>query len=246
MNLARPHRLELEGQKSKPKSQARLAISIVVQSISYRAPVLPVSATDAVLERIAWVLAAAVAGLLVREAWRVAQERSRGRQGDRMMLTALAREVLIIKATAAAIIQDINRERALLREEGRWRLKPLMTLPTSIYEMARQRIPGALLEQEDGFVQLIGLQTQCAFMNRLAEEHQRWKSPEARRQADQLEVIIGFHAPLEEAIRAVIRRCDCLVATLEASAQTLGGLQLRRGEAAPDPALPDCADHGDS
>jgi len=107
-----------------------------------------------------------------------------------------------------AIVHDINRERTLLTQTGRWRLKPFMTLPTSIYELAKDHIPRALLEEEDGFVQLISLQTQCAFMNTLAEEQRRWKAPDARGQPDQLEVIVQFHAPLGEAITAVIDRCN--------------------------------------
>lgn len=116
--------------------------------------------------------------------------RKDARQRDKLILTALAREVMIINGIAAAIVQDINRERALLRERERWRLKPLMLLPTSIYDLAKGHIPKALLEQEDAFVQLIGLQTQCAFMNELAIEQRRWKSPSARGQPDQHEVIV--------------------------------------------------------
>lgn len=192
----------------------------------------PASPADPVLERIAWVLAAAVLGLLVREVWQWWRVRKDGRQRDKLILTALAREVIIINGIAAAIVHDINRERALLNERGRWRLKPLMLLPTSIYDLAKGHIPKALLEQEDAFVQLIGLQTQCAFMNQLATEQQRWKSPAARGQPDQHEVIVEFHGPLEEAITAVTSRCNRLLAVLVAAGEKLGGLDLKKIDSA--------------
>lgn len=190
--------------------------------------------SDTALERIVWVLAAAVAALIVREVWQALRDRSQRRTRDRLILTALAREVIIVRATAGAIVQDINRERAMRRGNGNWRLKPLMALPTSSCELAREHAPKALLEQEEGIVQLIGLQTQCAYMNSLAEEHQRWKSPSARGQPDQLEVILQFHAPLEEAITAVIDRCDRLLPVLDAAAKKVGGLGLKKVEPADD------------
>lgn len=184
--------------------------------------------TDPALERIAWVLVAAILGLLVREIWQWWRARKDARERDRLILTALAREVFIINGIAAAIVHDINRERSLLREAGRWRLKPLMTLPTSIYDLAKDHIPKVLLEQEDAFVELIGLQTQCAFMNQLATEQGRWKSPAARGQPDQQEVIVEFHAPLEEAITGVVNRCSRLLPVLVAAGEKVGGLDLKR------------------
>jgi hypothetical protein len=83
-------------------------------------------------------------------------------------------------------------------------------------------------------VQLIGLQTHCAFMNALAEEQRRWKSPDARGQPDQLEVIVQFHAPLEEAITAVIDRCNRLLPALDAAGQKVGGLDLKKVESLND------------
>jgi hypothetical protein len=190
--------------------------------------------SDTALERIAWVLAAAVAALIVREVWQALRDRSQRRTRDRLILTALAREVLVVRAAAAAIVQEINRERALLSGNGRWSLKPLIALPASIYDLARDPIPKALLEQEDAIVEVIGLQTQCAYMNRLAEEHQRWKSPSARSQPDQLEVILQFHAPLEETITAVIDRCDRLFPVIDAAGKKVGGLDLKKVEPAND------------
>jgi hypothetical protein len=83
-------------------------------------------------------------------------------------------------------------------------------------------------------VQLIGLQTHCAFMNALAEEQRRWTSPDARGQPDQLEVIVQFHAPLEEAITAVIDRCNRLLPALDAAGQKVGGLDLKKVESLND------------
>lgn len=88
--------------------------------------------SDTALERIAWVLAAAVAALIVREIWQALRDRSQQRTRDRLILIALAREVFIIRATAATIVHDINRKRALMNGKARWRLKPLLTLPASI------------------------------------------------------------------------------------------------------------------
>jgi hypothetical protein len=185
---------------------------------------------DPALQRLVWVLAAAVAALVVHELWQTLRDRKACRRRDRLLLTALAREVLIINGIASAITNDINREREMLREHGRWRLKPLMTLPISIYEIARDHLPNALLEEEDGFLQLIGLQTQCAFMNRLAEEQQRWKSPGAQGQSDQLDVIVQFHEPLGEAVTAVAGRCSRLLRTLDAAGRRVGGLDLKKIE----------------
>jgi len=54
---------------------------------------------DPALERIAWVLAAAVAALIVREFWQALRDRTEGRKRDRLILTALAREVIITKGS---------------------------------------------------------------------------------------------------------------------------------------------------
>ena len=183
---------------------------------------------DPALERIVWVLAAAVAALIVREAWQLIRDRRERRTRDRLILTALAREVFIVRSTAGAIINDINRERTLLAQKGHWRLKPLLRLPTSIYDIVRERIPRALLEESDGLAQLIGLQMHCDFMNRLADEHQRWKSPSARGQDDQLEVIVQFHTSLGEAVTAVVDRATRMLETLEGVADKVGGLDLTK------------------
>lgn len=182
---------------------------------------------DPALDRVVWALAAAVLGLVVREVWQAWRQRDEKRKRDRLILTGLAREVLIIKAIAAAIVQDLNRERVLLSERERWRLKPLVALPTGIYDLVRSYIPRALLEQDEGFVQLIGLQIQCEFTNQLAHEQQNWKSPAARG-SEQLEIIVSFHAPLEESIVSVSDRCVRLLTTLEAAATKVGGLDLKR------------------
>jgi hypothetical protein len=125
------------------------------------------------------------------------------------------------------MISDVNKERELLNEEGRWRLKPLLTLPTGIYDLVRGEVPDRLLEQETGFVQLVGLQTQCVFMNQVADEHRKWRSPAARHAPDQLEVIANFHPVIGETLQNVIRRCDEFMPTLEAAAQGVGGLKLK-------------------
>jgi hypothetical protein len=184
------------------------------------------------LDRFGWVIGAAVATLVVREIYEVWRDRRDRRERDRLILTALAREVIIIKGVAAAIVKDMNREREMLNRQGAWRTKPLMALPTMIYEMVRDRIPTALLEEEDGFVQLIGLQTQCAFMNQLATEQQAWKAPAAGSHPNQLAVIMGFHAEgvFDEAINAVFERCNRLLVTLERAGDEVGGLALKRIE----------------
>jgi hypothetical protein len=198
-----------------------------------RRPVLVVSLrgvnllSDPWLERVGWGLAIAVLGLILREAWQAFSDRKAKRRREQMLLTALAREVIVIRAVAAAIINDVNKERKLLNEEGRWRLKPLLTLPTGIYEVVRGRVPERLLEQEIGFVQLVGLQTQCTFTNQVAAEHREWRSPAARDAPDQLEVIRNFHPVIGETLENVIRRCDEFIPTLEAAAKGIGGLALK-------------------
>lgn len=173
-------------------------------------------------------LAAAVLALVVREVWQLIRDRREGRQRDRLILTAVAREVFVVRATADAIIKDINRERMILAEKAKWRLKPLLRLPTSIYDVLRERIPKALLEEDDGLAQVIALQAQCDFMNKLAEEQQRWKSPAARGQEDQLEVIVQFHGPLGETISSIAERCGHLLSTLERAGEKVGGLDVKR------------------
>lgn len=112
-------------------------------------------------------------------------------------------------------------------KESRWRLKPLLTLPTGIYDLVRGQVPERLLEQDMGFVQLVGLQTQCVFTNQVADEHRKWRSPAARDAPDQLEIIRNFHPIIGETLQNVIRRCDELMPTLETAAKGIGGLALK-------------------
>jgi hypothetical protein len=190
---------------------------------------------DDALQRTAWILVAAVATLLLREIWQAVQSRRQGRQRDREVLTALAREVLAINAVAHAIVNDINRERALLNESAQWRMKPMLILPTSIYDIARDRMPSVLIKQSGSFVQLIGLQTQCIFMNQVVDAQQRWKAPAARGLEDQLEMIASFHASMEEAILSVIDRCDRLLPILTTAGESVGGLLLERAGTSAEP-----------
>ncbi len=182
--------------------------------------------SDPAITRAAWIIVAAVAALVVREIWQAVQSWRDGRRRDKMILSALAREVIAINAIAVAIVNDINRERTMLREDGRWRLKPLLRLPATLYDLSREHIPKSLLDDPRGFVGLLGLQTQCIYTNQLADELMKWKSPAARELDDQLQVIVDFHDPLGESVTQVIHRCDDLLPRLKAAGDKVGGLNL--------------------
>lgn len=182
--------------------------------------------TDPTLEKMVWILFASVVGLVLREIWQALRDRKARRDRDRLILSALLREIHVIRGAASAIVQDINRERILLTE-GRWRLKPLMVLPAGVYDLVKPHAPKALLQEANSLVDLVRLQAQCTYTNQVADEQRKWKSPTARDQPDQLDTIISFHPAIEESVVAVVERCDKLIPALQAAGKKVGGLNLQ-------------------
>ena len=122
--------------------------------------------------------------------------------------------------------KDINRERKMLAETQQWRLKPLVRFPTAIYTLVAERVPAALLKHEEALPYLVRLQTQCGYSNALADEHQRWKTPEARGQPDQIETILSFHISIMESVNATVDVCTKVQPLIVEAGDAVGGLNL--------------------
>jgi hypothetical protein len=182
--------------------------------------------TDLVLQRVASALVLAVLGLVVTEAWRTWRAWQDGRARDRAILSALLREVAMIRGIAGSIARDIDAEGTLVAERARWRLKPLLRFPAGIYDLVKDRPPAALLKHEGALGDLVRLQVQCAYTNALADEQQKWKTPDARDQPDLLEAILSFHPAVLESVGTVVGRCDRLAPILRSAGEAVGGLNL--------------------
>jgi hypothetical protein len=187
--------------------------------------VLTVQASDTDLQRAVWVLAAAVVGLLVREAWAGWTARNERRAQDRAVLSALLRETASINALAVNILRDVASEQEML-QAGRWRLKPHVTLPGGVYDLVRDRPPAALLGHRLAMVDLMRLQVQCGYTNALAAAQQRWKSAAARGQVDQVETISSFNPSIVESATTVVERCERVAAAVREAGKEVGGLNL--------------------
>lgn len=186
----------------------------------------PVVEGDPVLERTVAALAVVVIGLVIREVWQALRARREKRARDQAILSALLRELSVVAGIVGSITQDINKERAMIGAEARWRLKPLVRFPTAMYELVKQHIPTALLKQDGAVRMLVVLQMQCEYTNALTAEHQKWKTPEARGQPDQIETILSFHESIMESVTAVANRCNELQPLVRAAGETVGGLSL--------------------
>jgi hypothetical protein len=184
------------------------------------------SGSDASVEAVGWALVVAVFGLLLREGWQAWRARQDQRERDRLVLSALLREISAIHGLANGIVSDVERERGLLADQSRWRLKPLVGLPTGTYELVKDRPPSALLRQAGALIDLIRLQVQCTYTNALAHEQQRWKTPAASERRDQAETIASFHPAILESVNVVIERCDRLAPALRTAGERVGGLNL--------------------
>ncbi len=184
------------------------------------------SGSDAGLEGAVWALVVAIVGLLLREGWQARRARQDQRARDRLVLSALLREISAVHGLADSIVRDIARERDLLAEQQHWRLKPLVGLPTGTYDLVKARPPNALLGQAGAFIDLMRLQVQCAYTNALAHEQQEWKTPAAGGRADQAETIASLHPAILESVSVVIERCDRLAPALRAAGEKVGGLNL--------------------
>jgi hypothetical protein len=171
-------------------------------------------------------LAVAVAGLVLREVWQAFRARREQRARDRAILSALLRELSVIAGTVLSVTQAMNREHELLTTQERWSLKPLLRFPTSTYDLVKPGIPSGLLKQERAVPTLVLLQAQCEYANALAQEYQRWKTPEARGQPDQVETIWSFHGSVHEAVTLVANRCNDLTEFVRAAGEAVGGLNL--------------------
>jgi hypothetical protein len=198
----------------------------VVAQTTNTAPVVERVSSDPVLERTLIALAVAVFALVVREVWQAFRARRERRARDRAILSTLLRQLSVVAGITSSVSRDINKERELLAAQERWRLKPLLRFPTTIYDLVQPHIPLALLKQEGAVRTLLVLQTQCEYTNALTAEHQKWKTPEARGQPDQIETILSFHESIMESVNAVANRCNDVIPLVHAAGETVGGLNL--------------------
>jgi hypothetical protein len=189
-------------------------------------PVVQRVAGDPTLERVTWVLFAAVVALVLREAWQIRQARRATRARDRVILSALLRELSMILGVASSVHRDINKERELLNAQQRWRLKPLVRFPTTIYRLVIDHPPAALLEREGALPLLAVLEHQCGYSNALADSQEKWKTPDARGQRDQIETIVSFHEAIMESTNKIIDQCGKLQPVIVEAGETVGGLNL--------------------
>lgn len=190
--------------------------------------------SDTALEGAVVALVVAVFGLVASQVWQSWRERKERRARDRAILSALLREVAVIGGVAGSIIQDLNKERAMLAAQSRWRLKPLMRFPTSTYDLIRSAIPGPLLKQEHAVASIVLLQAQCQYTNDLTDQYQAWKLPGSRQEPDQVETIVSFHDSIAESVTTVVTKCEELRPLLRAAGQSVGGLNLE-GPPPPQP-----------
>lgn len=182
--------------------------------------------SDAALEGAVVTLAVAVLGLIASQVWQTWRERKERRARDQAILSALLREAAVIGGIAGSIVQDLNKERAMVAAESRWRLKPLMRFPTSTYDLIRAAIPGPLLKQERAVATIVLLQTQCQYTNALTDQYQMWKLPGSRQEPDLIETILSFHNSINESVTTVVARCEELKPLLRAAGESVGGLNL--------------------
>jgi hypothetical protein len=171
-------------------------------------------------------LAVAVFALVVREVWQAFRARQERRARDRALLSALLRELTAVAGITQSVGRDINKEREMIATQERWRLKPLVRFPTTFYEIVKSEIPAALLQQEGAVRTLLTLQVQCEYSNALAAEYQKWKTPEARGQPDQLETILSFHEGIIESANTVAKHCNVVIPLVHAAGELVGGLNL--------------------
>jgi hypothetical protein len=189
-------------------------------------PVVERVSGDSDLERAVLALTVAVFGLIAREVWQAYRSRRERRARDRAILSALLRELGAVAGITRSIGQDVNREREMLGTQQRWRLKPLLRYPTAIYDLVKNQVPTSLLGEQGAVRILLLLQTQCEYTNALVREYQRWKSPEARGQPDQISTILSFHESIMESVNSVAERCTELQPLVVAAGETVGGLEL--------------------
>jgi hypothetical protein len=193
---------------------------------AHKAPLVERVSSDPVLEKVAIGLAVAVAGLIAREVYAAYQARRRQRARDRAIVSALLRELAVIAGVTRSIGHDVNRERTMIAQQGHWRLKPLLRFPAGVYELVRGHIPDVLLTRPAAVRRLLMLQMQCEYANSVAEEHQKWKTPDARGQPDQIDIIVSFHESIMESVNAVAAHCRELQPLVMAAGEKLGGLNL--------------------
>jgi hypothetical protein len=211
-------------------------VSRVLAQVTTR--VIERAPSNPAFERAAWALAVAVVGLILREVWQAWRTRRDRRTRDKAVLSALLREVSIVRGAALAILADLARELALVQSEARWRLKPLIAVPSTVYDTVKVDPPASLLKQSMALADLVRLQYQCDYTNALAAEQQKWKTPSARGQPDQIETILSFHPAIRESVAAVIERCERLRNAIRAAGEQVGGLNLEGPPPANSPEAP--------
>lgn len=62
--------------------------------------------------------------------------------------------------------------------------------------------------------------------NALADEHQKWKTPEGRGQPDQIEIILSFHTSIMESVNAAVDLCTKVQPLIVEAGDAVGGLNL--------------------
>ena len=60
----------------------------------------------------------------------------------------MLRELAAIGGIVSAVINDLNKERAMLGAHQRWRLKPLLRFPPGVYDLLKPHIPTVFFKQE--------------------------------------------------------------------------------------------------
>jgi hypothetical protein len=191
--------------------------------------------TESVSTKLAWILVAAVAALVVNEVVKAIRSKRDVRQRDQAVLSALLRETAAIKGLVSSIQRDLLKEEEALRTSGKtdWRLKPLAALPTTIYDLVKTEPPSALLDQTGALSDLMRLQTQCAYTNALAQQQLRWKGPAAEpgMRAFQGLRIETFLPAIMESVNVVGERAERVSIAVRVAGEQVGGLNL---EGAPD------------
>jgi hypothetical protein len=195
------------------------------------------AASDPALERVAWALAAAVIGLIVNQVWQVWRLRRDRRARDRTILSAVTRELAVIRAVAYTIQHDVYRENQTLREQGRWQLKPLLRVPANTYDLIKDDPPAALLHTPLALIELLALMRQCVYTNQLVDQQFQWKIPGASREPEHLVILGSFQVSIMDSATKVIERVDRVLPMVTAAGEQVGGLFHETGEVNGDKSL---------
>jgi hypothetical protein len=179
---------------------------------------------DPALERVAWALVVAVVGLVVNQAWQLRKSRRDRRARDQAILSAVVRELAVIRGVAYTIQRDVYRENQTLREEGRWQLKPLLRVPANTYDLIKQDPPAALLKTPPVIIELLALMRQCVYTNQLVDQQFQWKVPGASGEPQHLMILGSFQVSIMESATMIIKRVDRVLPMVTAAGDRVGGV----------------------